>query len=773
MRYFLKHTLKTLASAPLLPLLVLLTVILSVAITVCAVCTEAMFASHMDDRIRAETALGDIVISVRGDNDVRMLFCEDAERIAGEGAEVLGEYSLNAFCTTAKDDSLWSVGAVDLARADAYFQFRYTDYGSFDTKNLDSSLIISETCALMHGLEVGDEVKILILNRECNYTVQAIAKPDGLLAERDALLSVSGVVRILAQQVPAIAVLGEEFTPYNRLMLRADDADAVFSRIGASEEFSARQLVRTQNDTQLSYILFWQYTVVRLLALIVLLLCGILIGTCLHQLRVRRAGEIALFCSIGASRKHLWLLQLTENTVYAVLGCVGGTLLSVPLVRLIGTLFIWNTEPLYPAPNAILLGCGFALLLMTGMSISPLFAKQTEVRIGEDSEPDAADVPKCPKNALFAAAGTVLCTVLCFALPPAHALIPGVLAALCTGWLLFSATPYLLRRLAAACVRLHERSTRPRPSAFLILRSLKNHPTATHASRLLAVLLAIMSTLTVCRQSAVEQIELLQNMFAADTVAVGLSDPLAARLEAHPAVDGIMRVRYVPDAELNGKQSTLAIAASGELEDCLHESLLPKQALQADEAVISVGVAKMLNIGVGDTVTVTVKGVPTTYTVSELQPITTTLLLLPPQSTDVNDPVCIRFCDTATDAQIAEVYALLETNGVITTSPDKLIGTLPYTVAGFLNLLNGAMLASLAVSAAGIANLLAGQYRARAKEREMLAVCGMKKRHIKLTYALELSILLLFAAALALVSTALFCTIINRVLGANGMVLFV
>ncbi len=774
MRYFIKHVLRTIKAFPARPLLILVTVILSVATATTAFRTEALLRKHSKERIAADTALGDLLISVRGDSEVRMLFAKDAEAIVGGRGEVLGEYGLTVYFPEGIETHLLSASATDLEAADAYFRFSFTEYGRFTTENLDRSAVLSSTFAEENSLSVGDRITLTVLGREVEYTVQAIAEPTGLLSERELLLPISGLLQLLGEEVPAIAALDVSLIPCNRLMLKVPDelCDGIMSELSASAVFGDQQVSETADEGRLSYMLFWQINITRLLALLVLLLCGILIGTCLHQLRRSRAAEIALFCSVGASRRHLWCLQLTENAVYAVLGSLGGVLLAIPTVRAVGRFFPWNHTVTRLSALDMLFGVGFACLLLLGFSLPPLFETRREVRLHEEQE-EVTVKSHLSRMVLPVCALLVLCTALCCLLPTSLGFVSGVAAFLCTVWLFFKLAPFLLRHLACPIEALQDRSRRPFPPLFLAAKSLRHHPSAPHTARLLSLLFMLLLTLTVCKNTTADQLHMIEHAVSGEMIAVNLNPELEEELREHPAVSGLMRFTFATDAGITDRHSAVVLAATGDTEQCLLPELIPSDPPRSGEIIISVGISRLTGKQVGDSMELTVGGVPQTMTVAAINATQAPLILLSADSVDGNDPVCIALHKDATEEDRAALRNLLETNGVLLTEKTKLLKSLPDTAGGFLTLLGYIMPAATLISLVGIANLLAEQYRTRRRERALLTLCGATKAGIAATYAVELVILLLFSFLFALLGSAFLLFLIDRILTAVGMALFV
>ena len=148
MRFFGKHILRSVKRSPLQPVFILLTVVCSVAVAITALRLSVVFTEHSASVAGKEQLLGDLLISMRGDSDVRMLFCEDAEELIADKGEVVGEFRLSGFAEVGEQDVFLSVSAVDLEKADAFYQFAYTEYGGFTTEHLDSSAVLSVSSQL-------------------------------------------------------------------------------------------------------------------------------------------------------------------------------------------------------------------------------------------------------------------------------------------------------------------------------------------------------------------------------------------------------------------------------------------------------------------------------------------------------------------------------------------------------------------------------------------------------------------------------------------------
>ena len=334
---FLKHIWRAIRRAPLQPLLILFTITLAVAISIVAFRAPELYTNHAKKAIGTDSDLGDLIVTTRGNSDTRFLFTKEIESLLGEDGTALGEFRLTGFFKYQNQTELLSISAVDFLEADAYYLFHYLEYGEFTTQNLTRSAILSSDAAQDYNLSLGDRFTVRILETDFTYTVQAIAKEEGLLKDCDVLIPIEGLMQVLASKVPSLAALGSEFIPYTRLFIQLTDqnmADTVLNRLSNEEALANMLIKKTDASNEMAFLISTHTVSLCIPALLLLILCWLLIGTSLKLLRLQRSSEYALFCACGASRRKLAQLQITESLIYALVGGALGILLSQPLLNL-------------------------------------------------------------------------------------------------------------------------------------------------------------------------------------------------------------------------------------------------------------------------------------------------------------------------------------------------------------------------------------------------------------------------------------------------------
>lgn len=772
MSLFFKHIFRSMKRALLQPLLICLAVMLAVATAVTALRVSEMFADHSKEVAEADLELGDVVVTMRGDSTTRILFDEDARALLGNDATVLGVFSATAFLEREEGTALLDVAAVDLEAADAFYKFQFLQYGHFTDENIDRAAVISASAAEECGLSLGDSLEVKVLGELFTYTIEAVAADTGLLSQSDLLVSLSGVIDVLADRVPVIASLGSSFAPYSRLMIKAADGvapSALVDRLSASPLFADKTVAATTNATQAGFFSMIQAVFVWVIALLLMILAGFLIATSLKLLHTQRSGEYALFCNAGASPRQIAGLVIGESLCYAVVGCILGILLAVPMLRGAASLYAWQRSPLTVGVLGVVVGIAQSVLLMLICTLLHLRKNRSFGTVEQ-----AADLRVSHRS--HSARGLLIPLMLCLVGALTMALLPvricyigafvvlfGVL------WLLCVATPLLLGALARL---VEKRATRP---AFLLaIKSIRHRFALRHVGRLLAVVLCLILTMLAAVQAYDGLVDSMTTDFPSDIVAINVSDECKAEIAADPAVAGVMEMTYYTGTQMEGAAGITALSLSGDTLLCGDVNTQPRRIPTGREVAISKGLAALVGAKVGETVTVTVKGVTHELTVSEIMSISANFIYFDKDEMGLADGMfCIRLVQDvdATDV-IARLTAQLEAEGATVVPLEQVFEELPHTLRGHMRLLRWSLLVAAVISIAACGNVLAQQYRARATEREMLAVCGMEKRTMRRMHLWEALLLTLVGLAAAALAAGVLCLALELSLRSFGMVLF-
>ena len=774
MRLFFKHLLRSLRQASLQPLLILLTVICSTAIAVTSVRIPSMFQDHARSVALSETELGEILITVKGNNPMRLLFRHDAEEIIGEDGRVFGEFRLTGFTSQNGSTDLLRISAADLVNADHFYELQYLAYGSFTVETLAHSVILSRSCAESLGVTVGDTLSLRILEEEKTFTVQAIALDFGLFSDTDLLIPIESVIASLAARVPVIASLGDSFRPCTRLaVIPSDDVTAgqLAERLSASEAFQGHTVTLTNNVDQFNYLMKTQLTSLWIPALLLIILTAYLILTSLKLLQYERSEQAALFALCGAEPGQLASLQYGEGLLYGILGALGGVALSMPLIRTVSSFYEWQREPLSLDLSSALFGLLFAPLLMLAC-VSLHMLRQPRSLAQRLQGNEAVVNPESNKKALLPLILTAVCFCCTFAFPNQHRLIPATVTLLLAVWLLSSVASPLIRFCARLLEAMAQGAKRPIPWLLTGLKQLRHCQALQHVGQIAT--LALVFLLTVARVTSVlsAQQEILLDSITAEQIIVNADAVTEQELKTLPAVRSTERLGYFPSLALSNGVSVFGVSVEGD-GTCLSDRIRPAHLPVGHQAVLTEGLATLINAKAGDVIELTVNGVTLQVLLLETFRSTLPLIYFDARVFGLsNDMLCIN-TDPSYPAHSAEGQALtaeLEQRGCISINTSTLFRSMPESFSGLARTMSRAMQAAGVIAAMGIANSISEQYKRRRHERFILRSCGMTRTSLCGMQVLEIGALLGFSLLLALPFYGLFCLLLDIGTRAFGIV---
>ncbi len=765
---FFKHIARTIKRAPWQPLLILLTLTLTVAVSVTAFRFYSIFSQNAKQNRESYTAAGDILITPSHNSTLRMLFCEDAVDTVQDRGQVLGEYALTFFHDGENGKKLISGSAVDLVSADRFYDFAYLEYGSFTTENLHRSVVISEKMAKELSLSVGDTLKVTLFDSELTYTVEAIARGKGLLAERDMLIQTEGLLRYLAKYIPQLGSLGDAFAPCNRIMIRTDEAETLVTEL--SDVFSDYHVEATYADSQSDYYVLVETVMVSLLAALILTLSAMLIAGSLSLVHLQRRTEYALFAAAGASEYQLGVLLMIESISYALLGGILGCLLATPMLSYAGGLFAWNEYTAFVGIAGWIFGITVSLGIMLLCTLYQIKVQQKTPPLAILQENGVSQHKAKRKTSLFPLTLTVLFSLAIIFTPTRLRYLPGIAAAFCLVWLLYTAVPKLLYGLASTLEKRLDKAAHPKVSLLLAIKNIRNLFPLRHVCRLLAVLFATVLTLAVCHNAISSQHKIINGSITGEITALNVPDETVKKLKENGTVLGAMTIGQVSGVKLENGYSAIAVVLSGDTQLCADPDALPLHYPQAGQAVLSAGIAKLLDVSVGESTVLTMQGSAVTVTVSDILNINANVVYLDADSIETSRKIaCFKLAKNSSETEL--IYAL-EQDGITVIDKGEIWKSVPATLGGFLDLSRYTLAISVLLALTGCGNLLSGQYRMRKREREILTVTGADRKTRFGIYRNELLLLLAFAAFMALIFGALICGAVNVAVGSFGYILF-
>jgi hypothetical protein len=274
-----------------------------------------------------------------------------------------------------------------------------------------------------------------------------------------------------------------------------------------------------------------------------------------------------------------------------------------------------------------------------------------------------------------------------------------------------------------------------------------------------------------CYLTVKSQASLFQYTFRSEVSALNVPDDTVDTIKEQGLADGVCTLGVVSSVELPRGNTAIAIALSGDAEQCMHPDLVPIKMPIGNEIILSEGIASMIEKSVGDSLTATIQGQVQTFTVIGIQDVNSNLIFLDANAINASSKIVTFKLSEAENAK-ERLTSELETDGVAIIDSREIWGSVPITINGFMELTFHSALISVVLALLGCMTVLAQQYRSRKQERLLLYGCGADKNRIFSIYFTEFMLIVLCAALLAFLTylPAVFCIDIG--LRSFGFVLF-
>lgn len=775
MRMILKHWLRTALRAPLQPLFILVIVAFSAAVATVSFQTSQALVTHSRSVLTADRELGDILITPRGDSTVRVLYADDVQNLIGADGTVFGALRLPGILPGEAQDEPVTVAAADLAGADAFYRFRYTEYGRFTEENLPASAIVSADFSRRHRLRVGMPLTLSFFGGEYTFTVQAIAEPTGLLSDSDLLISDARIAGELADRFPALSGLERIGIPSTRLAVRLNpgaDASALMQALAAHPGMADKTVVLTAVTERTPSWMMIQLLSVWLPAGLLILLTALLLWNALKLLSCRRSTEYALFRICGASPAQLQGMQLLEGLLYGLAGGAAGVCLAGRILSRLEAQYGWDGL-FVPDRTCVLVGMLWAPAFVLASVARHLAVSKKQPA---DGAPAQLRETSSAAAVLIPLAGVLVCVAAMLFLGVPLRYLPAVPGIFLFLWFAYAALPPVLRWIACRAVRLTEKCRRPAATVWLVFQNLRNRFPARHTCRILTLSLALFLTVTACVRSIRTQTDSILDLLSADCVAVNANDRTEALLREQDDIGAVLRFSFFNRVDLPGGVQTMGFSLRERESGCINRDAIPRRLPLGAEIALSRPIAALLGVAVGDPLEVKVQGVTAVLTVSETMESRFPIVFLDAGALGLQDNlICVRFrAENALHDRslFRAVGDLIRPTGSVPVACDTVFGTMRQTVESNLTLLRVFFGAAAVIAPVGCVQLLLNRHRERKRELPAWRAAGMSNGGFAGLRAWEVTVSLLLAAVLAVPVTCALCRLLQTVAQSFGVSLF-
>lgn len=777
MKLFGKHIFRSIKAHPIQPIIITLIVALCVAVMIVSVILPINIYRNEQEGLGVDEWSSDLYIALKSTSDVRLVYEDDVADAVGERGRVLGEFSLTGFSDFGKDEderSQVDIGAFDLQAADEFYQIRYLERGKITNNNLNTTAIISTDFAEYNSLKLGDTFAVNVLGHEFSYTVRAIAAETGIFKSCKVLVDVISVRQALAERSPIIAALPSDISPYTGVHIKvADgyDAEELKSELESLPAFENKRVEIVGDTSSVDSFVILLTVSVLIPALLLLVVAAMMITSTLDLLTKKRQVDLALFRAVGADSRQMNLMLYLEALIYGTLGGIIGSILSIPIIRGLDNLYDFRHVDMSFGAFELVIGIASSLIFTTACAYMRIRKQRRKSLSSELVGANLDTDRRFSLKKLLYAAPLALCGVITLLLPARHKYAPAFLTMIFTVVFLYVIAPYIIYAFSSLASRIMYKMRRGGGKLMLATHSCMNSYPLKHAGRIMVIMLTMLISLSSVLIAIEQYLAAYTSIGTFDYAGVSVDDVTKEDLYQLDGVVALADTIVERNVLLDDSIVIAGIAVNGDAEQCFNGDIFPRAMPVGDNIALSVGIAKMLGVDVGDIVKCEIGGIPCELTLSEIVKTSGNFVFY-----DANyigaDSYMTCICLDGTDESREELMALLDERGVRYITVDEFFSSTYNAVNRQLVVFKQMFYAMILMTAVGISNVLSEQRIARRREFEVLVQNGMTRRGVTALSALEAACLLVFAAFASLVFSQLICVTIDTAATSFGLKLY-
>ena len=697
----------------------------------------------------------DLSVTSSAESDVGILITDEIERVLGDGGEAIGEFHFRGYAPDLEIDGLFEMCALDLKEADEFYNLRFKEYGEIRESTLKSSIILSSLAAEELDIGIGDTVTVEILSESFEFTVVAIALPDGPILYNHGIVDISAISDALKRSNPSIAHMAEDFKPANRIRIRLTDpakddyyrdlllSDPALSHINVSTAEDTRERDSFANEIWLLFTL--------LVIFVVMLIAVIIIATSEGLLAAQRRTSTALFMLCGAEPKQLSAIAYLEALIYAFLASGLGLALSLPMNSLVNTVFKWDYSELAFEPTDIII----AVLSAPAVAVISTFINNKRTRLATVSELlSEGRERKRAKNGIFTAIVwgvlTLAAVTVSLCLDPRKRYVPAIIALVGLVISAYYALPRITSEISRLVALLMARLKRIPPKLYLSARAISASHPLMHSVRILTVLLSLLLSISLCLTTGKSEIDAIDKLFECDHVGKNIREEDDTALVEKDIIEAAYRMNLFGDTSCEDGDALLGVSAEPEGYPYLNEKVRPSKTIEVGEIAISHGLAAKYAKRVGDSFTVTYNSDRYSLRVAEILGVSSNIVFFDARSIGAtNNFLCMNMTSDVTTEDIGRLTSELEAKGYVLSTLDTITEPAIRKITSFVSVMTAVVIAALVSVIMGVVNLMISVFRERKRERELYYTVGMTRGEIAASVTAE--VLMMSAICLVLI----------------------
>lgn len=761
MKLFFKHLLNSIKKRPLQPFILTFTIVLAVLVCTVSINLGRLVSKETDSRQVAQYGNADFTISINSDTESRFMFTKTVEEILGSNAKVSGVFELPMFFESTSD-SVFGL-ATDFYNVNQVFDLEFFEYSKITSATLNDCALVSRAFIDKFNLSLGDTFTVKLLGHQKTFTIAGVTEAP-FLTSYDVLVNVTGVMRLLSADSLLAAAIGEDFKPCNTIYVSVNqnsDVNECMSLLKKHSEFSDKTFTVVTDTIKISSnfdalnIIIWIITALALLLSVAVIFC------CFYIISTQRTDENAQFIALGTPPKKLYAIQFAEILIYFIIGFPIGTVLAYPLTAVIHSFVGFKLVSAKINALSIILS-GLLVLFISLLTV--LIFILIERRLPKK---------RVNRNLLIPiiAGLFVISLVLLFISPYLYKFAISCASAGLLFFLLFFGIPPLIKKvinlLDNSLMRKVKGGKQQATTFSYALKNVNKVSVLQNSCRLLTIILTIVLTVTLAITSSNIVSNNYRTQINGDYLILNATESCKQNLQDVNSIENVYSI-YFGNSKYNDQTQIPLIGASSinAISNKFNEDKLPKD----DCAFLSVGLAKILNVKVGDKLDLLIGEKTITVKIADIHNDTINVMIfnnlyfdIPYNVISVNGKTDV---DSATLLSDLSKATALEMTAIVSTEDylsQKLQVSELYVQSGYVLL---PLMACFAII--GFLDNLTESYRSRRDEYALFNLAGMSKKRIRLMKFFELLSVFSLSIVLGVISLSLTTLILDQGLKTFG-----
>ena len=488
------------------------------------------------------------------------------------------------------------------------------------------------------------------------------------------------------------------------------------------------------------------------------MLSAVVVFCCFYILANERTEENQALVYAGAGPKLLWGMQYAEAALYWLLGVPLGTLLSIPVIRLIphfvGLQYIEPTVK----PSAVLKSA-FILLAVCALTTAFFIVVGGRMR-----KAGAAHTTLPIRWVLYLSLLVAALLGIMYFVPAEPRLVVFVFALGALVALVFATTPIVIRGVASAWEKKYKRSQKS--SAIALRYALKNVCSLKllhNIARLCALIVIIVLVIGIVFISVGAQVQNFNHIFEADYTVLNATERAYQKTQTCQSAQTVYRAYMT--------QSSWGMVVSADDLSAFAEWMTVDRQLKGNEIIVSRGTAHTHDLKVGDTLAMDLEGVKFEFEVVKIANVCANYLAI--NCEDVGIPYNMllvkgkegvskaTLLNDLSQATASELAPISEVN--------TLLGRFISAVQTYIDAGKILLVVFIIFSLIGMIDISYESLRARREEFELYRLAGMSRKDLRRMKIAELTVTVLFGLAIGLVAFVIAAFVVNRGLSSRGL----